>query len=147
MLDFCFLLLEPYETWYDLPPENWYRKVGKNQNGKSLIVGGTKNGGTPVAMSMNEVLLKNSEVDIACTGEGEITIVELLDRLEKDLNAQLDDIAGICYTKGNNGETVLSQKLVVDKQAISVNPSFIKKLFKNEGGFLKSLKMKLKKQK
>lgn len=57
--------------------------------------------GGSVAMPIPEILLKNSEVDIICTGEGEITIIELLSRLEKDLNAQLDDIAGICYKKNN----------------------------------------------
>jgi len=54
-----------------------------------------------VAMPIPEVLLKNSEVAIICTGEGEITIVELLSRLERSLNVQFNGIAGICYKKNN----------------------------------------------
>jgi len=61
-----------------------------------IIAGGS------AAMSMPKALLENSEVDIICTGEGEITVVELLGRLEKDLNAHLDDITGICYKKNSN---------------------------------------------
>jgi len=62
-----------------------------------------------VALSHPEVLLKNSDVDIVCSGEGEITIVELLNRLKKDLNSSLDNIAGICYkNKGNKGEIILN---------------------------------------
>ncbi|ODS41277.1 MAG: hypothetical protein A7315_02065 [Candidatus Altiarchaeales archaeon WOR_SM1_79] len=60
-----------------------------------------------VAMPLPEVLLKNSEVDIICTGEGEITTVELLSRLKKDPNAQLDDIVGICYKKNNDKNKVV----------------------------------------
>ena len=63
--------------------------------------------GGSVAMSIPKILLKNSEVDIICTGEGEITIVELLSRLEEDLNAQLDAIAGICYKKNNNKNKIV----------------------------------------
>ena len=63
--------------------------------------------GGSVAMSIPDVLLKNSEVDIICTGEGEITIVELLSRLGEDLNAQLDDIAGICYKKNNDKNKIV----------------------------------------
>jgi len=61
-----------------------------------IIAGGS------AAMSMPRVLLENSEIDIICTDEGEITVVELLRRLDKGLNAPLDDISGICY-KGKNG--------------------------------------------
>ena len=55
-----------------------------------------------VAMSMPDILLKNSEVDIVCTGEGEITVTELLDKFRKNLNAKVDDIAGICFKDGEN---------------------------------------------
>ncbi len=61
-----------------------------------IIAGGS------VAMSMPGILLKNSAVDIVCTGEGEATIVELLSRLEKNKQAQLNDIVGICYKENND---------------------------------------------
>jgi radical SAM superfamily enzyme YgiQ (UPF0313 family) len=66
-----------------------------------IVVGGS------VAMPIPEVLLRNSSVDIICIGEGEITIVELLSRLEKDLNAQLDGIAGICYKKNDDKNKII----------------------------------------
>jgi len=66
-----------------------------------IIAGGS------AAMCMPDVLLKNSEVDVVCTGEGEITIVELLNRLEKHQSAQLNDIAGICYKENGNAEEIV----------------------------------------
>ena len=71
-----------------------------NPNAK-VVAGGS------VAMSIPQILLKHSEVDIICTSEGEITIVELLSRLEEDINAQLDDIAGICYKKNNDKNKIV----------------------------------------
>ncbi len=70
-----------------------------------IIVGGY------VAIALPEVLLRNSEVDIICTGEGETTIVELLNRLRKDLNAQLDDVTGICYKKNNDKDKIVFNRL------------------------------------
>ena len=66
-----------------------------------IITGGS------VAMSSPDVILSNSEVDIVCIYEGETTIIELLARLEKDLNAPLDDIAGICYKEKNNKDKIV----------------------------------------
>jgi len=62
-----------------------------------------------VAMSTPKVLLKNSGIDIVCTGEGEITIIELLKKLKRNLNSSLDDIPGICYkNKGNKNEIIFN---------------------------------------
>ncbi|MBD3264491.1 MAG: radical SAM protein [Candidatus Omnitrophica bacterium] len=58
-------------------------------------------------MCIPEVLLKNSEVDIVCTGEGEITVIELLKALEKDLNTNLSGIKGICYKTNNRKEKIV----------------------------------------
>ncbi|MCM8774556.1 MAG: cobalamin-dependent protein, partial [Candidatus Omnitrophica bacterium] len=64
--------------------------------GAKIIVGGY------VAIPIPEILLKNSPIDIVCTGEGEITIEKLLKKLNKSLDAPLDDIRGICYKDKNN---------------------------------------------
>jgi len=64
-----------------------------------------------VALSHPEVLLKNSDVDIVCSGEGEITIVELLNRLKKDLNSSLDNIAGIYYKNKANKREIISNPI------------------------------------
>ena len=80
-----------------------------------------------VAMSIPEVLLKNSEIEIICTGEGEITIIELLTRLKKSLNAQLNDIAGICYKKnGDKNKIVFTQprSLIQNLDEQSVLPAY-----------------------
>jgi len=80
------------------------RFIKKINPAAKIIAGGS------AAMSTPEVLLKNSEVDVVCTGEGEITVVELLSTLKKDLQAELDGIAGISYKKnGNRAEIVLNQ--------------------------------------
>lgn len=73
-----------------------------------------------VAMPIPDVLLKNSEVDIVCTGEGEITIIELLHKFQKKgLNAKLTNVAGVYYKKNSN------------KQIIRISPRpFIKNLDK-----------------
>ncbi|NQT22617.1 MAG: B12-binding domain-containing radical SAM protein [Candidatus Omnitrophica bacterium] len=51
--------------------------------------------GNSVASSIPEVLLTNTETDIAVLGEGDITITEVLDALR--LSRNLKDIQGICY--------------------------------------------------
>ncbi len=62
-----------------------------------------------IAMPAPKVLLKNSGIDIVCTGEGEITIIELLKKLKRNLNSSLDDILGICYkNKGNKNEIIFN---------------------------------------
>ncbi|MCM8756439.1 MAG: B12-binding domain-containing radical SAM protein [Candidatus Omnitrophica bacterium] len=61
-----------------------------------IIVGGY------VAIPIPEVILKNSPIDIVCTGEGEITIENLMKKLNKNLDAPLDDIRGICYKDKDN---------------------------------------------
>ena len=58
-----------------------------------------------VAMPIPELLLDNSRVDIICMGEGEITLIELLERFqEKGLKADISDIKGICYKEGGHGK-------------------------------------------
>lgn len=86
-----------------------------------IIAGGS------VAMPMARTLLTNSEVDIVCTGEGEITVVELLNRLNKDLNGPLDDIAGICYKKTSKKEEIVftqTRPLIQDLDKESALPAY-----------------------
>jgi radical SAM superfamily enzyme YgiQ (UPF0313 family) len=63
--------------------------------GAKIVAGGY------VAMSHPTVLLKNSQVDIICTGEGEVTVIDLLNSLSKNPSGSLDDVPGICYKKNN----------------------------------------------
>lgn len=80
-----------------------------------------------LSMSIPKVLLKNSDIDIICTGEGEITIVELLSRLKKKSNERLDDIAGICYKKNNDKDKIVftqSRPLIQNLDKESALPAY-----------------------
>jgi anaerobic magnesium-protoporphyrin IX monomethyl ester cyclase len=56
--------------------------------------------GNSVADSVPELLLSRTEVDIAVLGEGDVTIVELLDALEN--LKPLENVRGICFKKNGN---------------------------------------------
>ena len=56
--------------------------------------------GNTVASSIHEELLLNTEADIAVLGEGDVTIVELLDGLEKGIS--LSEVLGIAYKEDDN---------------------------------------------
>ncbi len=68
--------------------------------GAVIIAGGS------AAMSVPELLLKNSEVDIVCAGEGEKIIIDLLVGLKKFNIGDLKDIKGFYFKI--NGEIVHS---------------------------------------
>ncbi len=56
-----------------------------------------------VVMPIPEVLLKNSAVDVVCTGEGEETLVDLLTAFRTcGFDADLSGIAGLCYKTDHN---------------------------------------------
>lgn len=59
-----------------------------------IIAGGS------AAMSVPELLLRRSEVDIVCAGEGEKVIVELLQALDNDLNCDLSAVKGFYVKRG-----------------------------------------------
>lgn len=75
-------------------------KLIKSVNPDSVVIAGGS-----AAMSLPDLLLDNSCVDVICTGEGEVTVVDLLGRLFKDLRADLSDIPGI-YFRGVDGGIV-----------------------------------------
>lgn len=54
-------------------------------------------GGPHISMAMEETLLYRSEADILCIGEGEVTIVELVEALEN--GGDLGKVKGIVYRK------------------------------------------------
>jgi anaerobic magnesium-protoporphyrin IX monomethyl ester cyclase len=62
--------------------------------------------GNSVATSIPEILLRNTEVDIAVLGEGDITIVELLKAL--DQHNSMVDVQGIAFKK--DGEYIFTEK-------------------------------------
>lgn len=67
-------------------------KLIREINKKAVIIAGNS-----VADSIPEILLSKTEVDIAVIGEGDITIVELLDALEN--SKPLENVKGIYFKK------------------------------------------------
>ena len=65
-------------------------KIAKQVNPEAFVIAGNS-----VASSIPEILLKNTDVDIAVIGEGDQTIVELLDFLDQGKDIQ--DVKGIYY--------------------------------------------------
>ena len=75
----------------------WVCKVIKSNFPKTKIIVGNS-----VAGSIPEVFLKNTPVDFAIIGEGEITALEIVNNLHKDLDTK--NIEGIAYV--SNGEFI-----------------------------------------
>ena len=69
--------------------------------------------GGSAAMSVPEILLKNSKVDVVCTGEGEITIVDLLEAFQHEENTDLSQIKGIAYKDSDNGIIINEPKTFI----------------------------------
>jgi anaerobic magnesium-protoporphyrin IX monomethyl ester cyclase len=69
-----------------------YAEMIKNINPKAVIIAGGS-----AAMSVPELLLKNSKVDVVCAGEGEKAIVDLLKALESNQLKEVTDIKGFFY--------------------------------------------------
>ena len=60
--------------------------------------------GNSVSTSIPEMLLRQTEVDIAVLGEGDVTIVDLLSALNSKANSALDQVKGIAFLR--DGEFV-----------------------------------------
>jgi radical SAM superfamily enzyme YgiQ (UPF0313 family) len=68
--------------------------VIRESNPRAIIIAGNS-----VASSIPELLLRNSTVDIAVIGEGDVTIVELLETIMK--NGPLGAVRGIAFLDGD----------------------------------------------
>ena len=64
--------------------------------------------GGSAAMSIPKVLLENSMIDVVCTGEGEVTIVRLIESFQQDENPDLSAIRGIAYSD-NEGKILVNE--------------------------------------
>jgi anaerobic magnesium-protoporphyrin IX monomethyl ester cyclase len=81
-------------------------EIVKKVNKDALIIAGNS-----VASSIPEILLANTDVDIAVIGEGDHTIVELLDALEQ--GSDLKEVKGIYY-KSREGIKATPGRNIVD---------------------------------
>jgi anaerobic magnesium-protoporphyrin IX monomethyl ester cyclase len=80
-----------------------YADIIKEINHNAVIIAGGS-----AAMSVPELLLQNSKVDVVCAGEGEKAIVDLLEELKSNKLKDLMHIKGFYYK--TNGEILFSGK-------------------------------------
>lgn len=69
-----------------------YAQMIKEINPRAVIIAGGS-----AAMSVPEILLRNSMVDVVCAGEGEKVLIDLLNGLEKEQLENLTGIAGFYF--------------------------------------------------
>jgi len=79
--------------------------IAKKLNRDAIVIAGNS-----VASSIPEILLKKTDVDIAVIGEGDFTIVELLDCIEK--GEEPSNVKGIYYKNQNEIKTTGHRKVV-----------------------------------
>lgn len=70
--------------------------------------------GGSAAMSIPEVLLKNSRVDVVCTGEGEVTVVELIKAFQQEKNPDLSGIKGIAYSDSKDNILINEPRSLIE---------------------------------
>ena len=68
-----------------------------------VILGGS------LVTSAPEVIMKNISADMAVLGEGELTILELMDLITNNNLGRINEIAGLCY-KDSKGNLIFTQK-------------------------------------
>ncbi len=83
-----------------------------------IIAGGS------AAMSVVDLLLSKSDVDIVCTGEGEETATELIRTLKDNRNGDLSKIKGIAYKTDNSIVHTPGRPLIEDLDSQSALPAY-----------------------
>jgi radical SAM superfamily enzyme YgiQ (UPF0313 family) len=96
-----------------------YAEMIKRINPETVIIAGGS-----AAMSVPELLLNNSEVDVVCAGEGEKVLINLLNGLKEARLEELVDTAGFYFKIGN--EIIFSgpANLLEDLDSESEIPSY-----------------------
>ncbi len=93
---------------------SWVRDVARmikeHRPDVPIIVGST------LSTSMPEMLLEKSDVDIGVLGEGDITIVELLQTLDE--GRSLSEVRGLCYKDGDRLVTTPARPIIKDINTI-----------------------------
>jgi len=93
--------------------------IKENHPKCKIIAGGS------AAMSVPDTLLTNSSVDIVCTGEGEITVVKLIEAFQQEKKPDLYKINNIAF-KEMDGSIVINEKeaLIADLDTESTLPAY-----------------------
>lgn len=105
-----------------IPVYKWiiqYAEIIKRINSKAVIIAGGS-----AAMSVPELLLQNSKVDVVCAGEGEKVIIDLLRGLKRHKLEELTQIKGFYYKV--DGKIIYSGKpeLLNDLDSQSDMPAY-----------------------
>jgi len=83
--------------------------IVKEYHPKCIILAGGS-----AAMPIPELLLRNSKVDVVCTGEGEITIIELIEAFQQQEKPDLSQIKGIAYKVPEEGILISEPRPLID---------------------------------
>lgn len=86
-----------------------YANLIKKVNSDALIIAGNS-----VASSIPEILLKNTQVDVAIMGEGDLTIVDLIQTLFSKGKDAIGDVKGL-YFKENSKITYTGERRIIDE--------------------------------
>jgi anaerobic magnesium-protoporphyrin IX monomethyl ester cyclase len=110
---FDFIGISTYEDGFPFIKE--VIELAKKANPQApVLLGG------PLVTSVPELILNNTKADYAVVGEGELTLIELLDHLEKnEYSLKLDEIDGLVY-KSPEGNVLKnkSRKQIHDLDAV-----------------------------
>lgn len=85
----------------------WLARIIKEKNKNIPIIVGNS-----VATSISELLLTKTQVDIAVMGEGDATIVELLNAIIN--NTPLEEIKGICFKQNQKIKSTPPRELIAN---------------------------------
>ncbi len=83
--------------------EELIRSVKQKHPRMPVILGGS------LVTSVPSVVMNNTQADIAVLGEGELTILELMDLIADNKLDKIGQIAGLCY-KDNSGNLIFTDK-------------------------------------
>jgi radical SAM superfamily enzyme YgiQ (UPF0313 family) len=91
-----------YEDNFPFIEEAVYR-IKKEYPRKLVILGGS------LVTSVPKVVMESTSADIAVLGEGELTILELMDLITDDKIGRISEIPGLCY-KDISGDIIFTEK-------------------------------------
>jgi len=83
--------------------EEFLSRVKQKHPGMLTILGGS------LVTSVPQIVMENTRADIAVLGEGELTVLELMDRITKDKIGPIEEVPGLCY-KNNSGGIIFNQR-------------------------------------
>jgi anaerobic magnesium-protoporphyrin IX monomethyl ester cyclase len=98
--DFDYIGIATYEDSF--PYQKRIIEICKEENPDAFVILGG-----PLVTSVPELIMKHTKADFAVVGEGELTTIELLDRLSLRMHAkQISEIDGLAWKDRNGNVTI-----------------------------------------